>query len=305
MAFERHSDTGALLTYAPLYAGPFLAGLSLAPWAVTLVFAAIFAALILKTRPLPETLAELAIAAAAVFAVNLLIAGGVIGLGKLLAQLAGPLPLPLWGGILLSATAAIFAIWRAPDPETLREMEGVLDAATRALEGKPLPADWDLLEPAEQGIDPSNQAAIDHTLCRLRALPDTYSVGHVDTIVQDLESATGQHGLHGLLAAAGQGEERVDFALLRYVASPYVRRKLDESADLADVSGFGLGSRFAKIREQAAHLLWAMLDDSCRSENFPRDSALEDAAIADPDTFREVGDAVIAYRKRMTRGLSL
>lgn len=108
MTFGKYSQAGLALSMAPLYAGPLLAGWIGAPVILLLALAEIFfLAQLLANKeqgrgnlPLPAFLVMLA--GAQLFAVAV-----VFGLGVVLRLVAGPVALPLWVPLVISALGGL------------------------------------------------------------------------------------------------------------------------------------------------------------------------------------------------------
>lgn len=133
MAFEKYSASGILLYAVPLYAAPILAGASAAPWAAVLVFAALFSALILKTRPLPDDPATLIVTLIFTLTLHAGLTAGLFGLGRGIALLTGPIGVPIWGTLLLAVGAVGLGIWRYRWTPERAETEALLDEALSEL----------------------------------------------------------------------------------------------------------------------------------------------------------------------------
>lgn len=133
MAFEKYSPSGLLAYAIPLYAAPVLAGWSGAPISVIPVFATIFAALILKTRRLPDTVTPLVISALGALLINGLLTGALVGLGWLGAALIGSLAAPLWLSLGLGFFGASLGIWRYRWTPKAEELDQMLDQTLTAL----------------------------------------------------------------------------------------------------------------------------------------------------------------------------
>lgn len=134
MAFEKHSLSGILLFAAPLYAAPVLAGASAASWAAVPVFAALFAALILRTRALPDAVGALVVNVVFALVLNSALALVLFALGRGIAAFTGPLPIPVWGALLIGAAATAFGIWRYRWTPERAQLEAALDDALAKLE---------------------------------------------------------------------------------------------------------------------------------------------------------------------------
>jgi hypothetical protein len=133
MAFEKYSTSGILLYAVPLYVSPVLAGASAAPWTAVPVFAALFSALVLKTRATPDAAGPLAVSVVLALILHGAIASALFALGRGLAVLTGPLPVPVWAALAICAAAAAFGIWRYRWTPEQAEMDALLDDALDTL----------------------------------------------------------------------------------------------------------------------------------------------------------------------------
>jgi hypothetical protein len=133
MAFEKYSTSGILLYAIPLYAAPILAGASSASWASVAVFATLFTAQILKTRPLPDKTWPLIATVLFTLALHGVLASGLFALGRGLSLLTGPLPLPIWFTLAMGAAASALGIWRYRWTPEQAELDAILDETLSAI----------------------------------------------------------------------------------------------------------------------------------------------------------------------------
>lgn len=219
--FTRYGRTGLILFGIALYGGPFLAGLAGHGWKVLPVFAALFLLHVSATRRPDMTTAAGWAGFAMMAAVQILLVALAWGLGLGLADIAAPVALPIWAPIALTAVAAGFGAWAWRDAA---EMDVMLDSAIRAIETlEPDAAPTSGLDWPEP--DPSVRAALETALEALHGL-DKLNPALVDPVVRQLETDAGAAAFDPFYDLAGQdGEDNdpiVDYALLRYVASPPV-----------------------------------------------------------------------------------
>ncbi|MEC7764472.1 MAG: hypothetical protein VX874_21390 [Pseudomonadota bacterium] len=269
MSFGPYTRAGLALVFVPLYAGPILSGWSAHPLATLPVFALAFLLFIAASRRpdlrQPSGQAALAIMAAVQFALVALC----FGAGALLAKFLGPLGAPLWVPIALTALAALVGAMRYSDTS---EMNVFLDSAIAGLEDmdKRIVADWTEVHPEPT---PAVQAAVDRTLAALKALPDNANVAMIDPIVQDLEIEVDVEGFDPFYDAAGYvegGEDRrVDLGLLRFVASPYIRRKLVDRGEGAMAPMLMLNASDPGVRSEARSLILTLIDEGTPPDQLP------------------------------------
>lgn len=134
MAFEKYSSSGVMAYAIPLYAAPVLAGWSGASAAVIPVFATLFAALILKTRRLPDQPGGLALTVLGALLLNAAITGGLVGVGWLGAAALGAVPLPVWLPLGMGVSAAGLGIWRYRWTPEVDAMDRLMDQTLAALD---------------------------------------------------------------------------------------------------------------------------------------------------------------------------
>ncbi|MBV7407999.1 hypothetical protein [Maritimibacter sp. DP1N21-5] len=285
-SFGPYTRAGLALVFAPLYAGPFLAGLAGHPPAALPVFALLFLLFIAMTRR-PD-LHQPAGWVTLVFmaAVQLVLVGLTFGLGQLVATILPglvPTTLPVWLPLVITALASCYGVWAY---STKAEMDVFLDSALERL------ADFDSLSAmslAEAFPEPEPRiaAAVDRALADLRALPEDARVGEIDPIVQRLEMTTDAEAFDPLYDAAGEvdghQDRRIDLGLLRYVASPRVRRQLVERGDGGLAATLLLNAPEPSIRAEARALVWTLLDDRAPADQLPDPDWLADLAREFPD----------------------
>ncbi|MGH1354675.1 MAG: hypothetical protein ACRBBS_06325 [Thalassovita sp.] len=137
MAFEKYSTSGILLYAVPLYAAPILAGASAVSWSAVPVFAALFAVLILKTRPLPDDTSALALSVVAALILHGALASGLFAVGRGVAMVTGSLPIPVWATLVMGGAATGLGLWRYRWTPERAELDAVLDQTLSALKDMP------------------------------------------------------------------------------------------------------------------------------------------------------------------------
>lgn len=263
-----YTRTGLALVFVPLYAGPLLAGLAGHPPASVPVFALLFLLFIAMTRRpnLHEAAGWITLAMMAV--VQTILVGLTFGLGQLIA-VAAPVELPQWLPLVLTACATCYGAWAY---STRAEMDVFLDSTLARL------AEFDTLtamsyDEAFPAHNPRAHAAVDRTLAEVRDLPKDARVGEIDPIVQRLETAVDAEGFDPLYDAAGEvdgmQDRRVDLALLRYVASPRVRRHLMRRGEAGLPATLLLNAPDPGIRAEARSLVWTLLDEDAPLAQLP------------------------------------
>lgn len=281
MPLPRYSPFAVLAYALPLYAGPLLAGWARHPWASAAALVALFLFVMAVTRR--HMLTGWA-ALAGLFAVQVLLVGAIYGLGVGLGVVTGAPALPVWLPLALTGAASVWGAWiyrRAP------EMDGLLDNALSALDGmasRDCPGgcvDYSALE----GLAPAQRAAVETALADLRALPgDKVNAGFIDPIVQELEGRAGVSAFEALLEETEMGDARIDFAFMRYVASPAIRRRLIETGEFGDVSRIAVSCDTAPAaRAEGIGLIYTAMDEGVHPLDLP-----------EPDDLREMGEAALA-----------
>ena len=142
--FAKYSPLGLLVTMAPLYAGPFLAGWTDAPLMLVLALAAMFLLAQIgagkdKGRGQMPLLAFLVMLAGA----QLIAVAVVYGAGTLLRVIAGGVALPLWLPLGLTALGGVLFAWRYRyDPQEAELAEMLDDAIDQIERATPPDDDW-------------------------------------------------------------------------------------------------------------------------------------------------------------------
>lgn len=269
VSFGAYSRIGLAAIFVPLYLGPVLSGWAHHPLATVPVFALAFLLFMAATRRpnlnTPAGQAGLAIMAV----VQLLLVAVGFGAGLTAAQLFGDIDLPFWGPIALTALAALVGAWRYSDTA---EMNVFLDSAISRLEAldRDIVRDMTDVHPEPR---PGVQAALDECLAALRALPKDANVGMIDPIVQRLESTAGVEAFDPFYDAAGEvdGREdrRIDLGLLRFVASPFIRRKLVQRGEGGMAAMLLISAEAPGTRAEARSLLHTLIDDGVPLSQLP------------------------------------
>ncbi|MBV7377740.1 hypothetical protein [Maritimibacter dapengensis] len=281
MAFGPYSRAGMALVFVPLYGGPVLAGMSAHPLATIPVFAVLFLAFMASTqRPNLASGAGWA-GLAMIAAIQLLLAGLAYGAGAL-AALAFPLSLPMWLPLAVTGAAAGFGAWRY---SRKAEMDVFIDSTIEKLRAFELESGHDL--PAFHPTPVQHvRAAVDEALAALTALPETAGVGEIDPIVQALETKAGLAAFDPLYDAAGdtdgRHDRRVDLALLRFVASPRMRRMLVAQGEGGLASMLLLNAPDPTVRGEARARLVDLMDDNAPITQLPDPVWLTDLETRHP-----------------------
>lgn len=258
---SRYSRTGLNLLGLALFGGPALAGLAGQGWAVLPVFAALFLLYVAAThKPDLSTAAGWA-GLALMAAIQGMLVSVVYGLGLLAAQAAGPvIALPLWAPVLVTGAAAGFGLWAFRDAA---EMDVMLDSALKALGETDDMLRKDRPEAPWPEAAPEVQAAADRALQAVRGA-QTLDAGFVDPIVQQLESEAGVHAFDPLYDAAGleagANEPIVDFALLRFIASPGILSQLIDRGEGGLAPMLLLNAPSAAVRAEARACVGDLFD---------------------------------------------
>jgi hypothetical protein len=266
--FSRYGRTGLVLFGVALYGGPLLAGLARHGWAVLPVFAALFLLHAAATRkPNLSTAAGWA-GLAIMVAIQAALVALAWGLGLVVAGLAGAVVLPLWAPLAITALAAGFGAWAWRDAA---EMDVMLDSAIQALEtlddegGLAAALDW-------PDPDPQVRTALDDTVETLRGL-DKWNLAVIDPVVRKLERATGAAAFDAFYDIAGQdgddNEPVVDFALLRYIASPNVLTWLVDRGEGGLAPQLLLDAPDPSVRAEARARVVDLLDAGAPRDQLP------------------------------------
>jgi hypothetical protein len=276
VAFGPYSRLGLAAVFAPLYAGPVLAGWSSHPWTTLPVFALTFLLFMAATRRprLDEASGRAALVIMAL--VQLGLATVCIALGRGLGWALDPLPAPIWLPILVSAGAALVGARRYSDSA---EMEVFLDSTIERLEriDRRIAHDWSEVHPEPA---PPVAKAVERALADLEDLPRDVGAGRIDPIVQRLEGEAGIEAFDPLYDAAGaaDGDEdaRIDRALLRFTASPRMRRLLVERGEGGMAAMLLLNARDAGVRYEARSLILTLIDEGVPLAQLPDPVWLEE-----------------------------
>lgn len=264
-----------------LYGGPVLAGLSGHGWPVLPVFAALFLLFIVATRK-PDLATGAGWAALAGYGVvQLGLVSAAWGIGRLGAQLAA-VELPVWAPLALTGVAASLGAWVWRDAAKLDTM---LDSAIRSIEemdfADPAPEDTRWTDPG-----PATLAALETALEKLRAL-ESPNLGQIDAIVQELEGAAGIHAFDLFHDTAGRdtpdNEPVVDWALLRFVASPAIQHQLIDRGDGGLAPGLMLNAPDARVRGEARARVIDLVDAKAPYAQLPDLDWLNELAAQFPD----------------------
>lgn len=264
--FTRFGRTGLILFGVALFGGPLLSGFAGHGWAVLPVFAALFLLYAVAARKLDLATGAGWAGLATLTFVQIALVASVWAIGLAGGVFVGAVMLPVWAPILLTAVAAGFGAWAWRDAA---EMDVMLDNAIEAIEELGL----DRL----QGLDwpdtsPEIQAALDEMLETLRSF-DKMNPGLIDPVVQGFEQATGAEGFDAFYDLAGQdgddNEPLVDFALLRYIASPFVLSQLVNRGEGGLAPQLLLDAPDAVVRAEAQGRVIDLLDAGAPADQIP------------------------------------
>jgi hypothetical protein len=288
MAFEKYSTSGILLFAVPLFGAPVLAGWAVAPWAVLPVFAALFGAQTTLTRRMPDRAGTAIATALAVLAINAALVGVLMGLGHGLAMLTGPLPMPVWGAVLICAGATGYAIWRYRWTPEQAEMDALMDQMTAVISD---------MAPLPDIAPPQTPPQILDALARLRDQPNTdldmLAAGLYDTL--DSDAFDWMFDLDLPPDDPLCGSERRELLLMRLLAIPRIRHVQSELGGAGAMAERALISPHPKVRQEARALMDQMMAEDCEADCFPLLHDLEDAEISFPAEFRGIGAALRAH----------
>lgn len=291
--FTRYGRTGLLLFGIALYGGPLLSGFAGHGWAVLPVFWALFLLYAVAARRLDLATGPGWAGLAIVAGVQLLLVAAAWAAGVGVAALFGAVMLPVWAPILLTAVAAGFGAWAWRDAA---EMDVMLDSAIEAIEG----LGGDRLQGfAWPETEPAIQTALDDMLDTLRGL-DKMNTAVIDPVVQGFEQATGAEGFDAFYDIAGQdgedSEPMVDYALLRYVASPFVLSQLINRGEGGLAPLLLLDAPDAMVRAEARARVIDLVDAGAPHDQLPDADRLALLAHRFP---AEGFDALAARCRRM------
>ncbi|HCQ64633.1 MAG TPA: hypothetical protein DIU07_05390 [Rhodobacteraceae bacterium] len=281
--FGPRSRTGLALLGAALFGGPILAGLAQHDWSVLPVLAALFLLYIAAARrPDLATGAGRASLAMMAFVQS---ANVVIGwaIGLLLADILGPVALPLWAPLAITALGAGVGAWAFRDAA---EMDVMLDSALARI------AEMETMTPPSRSFDvpwpspvPEADDALRRALRALRARPGI-DVAHVDRIVHRLHAEAGAAGFDPLYDAAGLdgslNEPAVDLALLRFSALPQVFDQLISRGEAGLAPMLLLNAPNPLVRAEARALVSGMIDAAVPVTELPDPALLRELAGAFP-----------------------
>ncbi|WP_292024720.1 hypothetical protein [Maritimibacter sp. UBA3975] len=282
VAFGPYSRIGLAAVFLPLYGGPVLSGWAGHPLTTLPVFALTFLLFIAATRRphLDDAGGRAALVLMAV--VQVVLASACFAAGRWIGLVAGPLALTIWLPIALSAVAALVGAWRYSDSA---EMDVFLDGAIDRLNeiDRGLVSDWTDIHPEPAA---ATTQAVERALSALAALPRDARAGQIDPVVQRLEREAGIAAFDPLYDAAGEvdGTEdpRIDRALLRFVASPRIRRQLVERGEGAMAAMLLLNAADAGVRFEARSLLLTLIDEGVPVDQLPDPVWLDELSEAFP-----------------------
>ena len=280
----RYSYAGAALLALPLYAGPLLAGWALHPRWILPCFAAIFLGYLLATRRI-STMVELTVGVA----VQLVLCGALIGLGRLGAGL-GTLELPLWAPLGISVAGAALGAWIYRDGTA---MEAVLDQALAQIEAR----DGSDPDPDSPPWSDDDQAALDRLLDGLDGLDaDLPPAADVDALLAPLANQAGARAVDWLADETLEGDTRRDLAFLLYVQRPEILAALC-ATDEAQVLWWLLGAQHPGIRAGSRALLDRQLEQGLDPWHLPSVTWLDELEADHPgEGYAQRADRIATLR---------
>ncbi|TDK46786.1 hypothetical protein [Antarcticimicrobium luteum] len=280
----------------PLYGGPLLAGWMQAAWPLLAALAAMFfLAQILsgKTAARGDMPRPLHLTVLALTQVVLVLAVYAAGAG--LSALTGALAAPLWLPLALTALGGtIYALHYSHDPQQ-DEVIGLLDQALASITNG---ASFDSGGEGDDPTDPQDRAAVQQAMAELWALPPDAGASELDKVVQRLEARVGHRAFADLLNEVAEGFAQVDRALLRYLASPAVRRRLiAERTDLRPAFALLLNSDDPGVQADLVALVQTLLEEDAPASALPPPEQLRDRAGEAPELARLLAPVEHAARK--------
>ncbi|GGD37983.1 hypothetical protein [Sinisalibacter lacisalsi] len=276
---NRHGHAGLVLFAAALYGGPVLAGMAGHGAQALPVFAALFLLYMAASRK-PDLATGAGWAGLAIMAVvqaGIVVASWGLGLGA--AQLLGPVALPLWAPLAITGLAAGVGTWALRDAA---EMNVMLDHAIREIEAlKATPA------PGTPPPWPEASAAARAAYDRFRAAlaqGDGVSVSQIDPLVQRLEIEAGIEAFDLLFddVCTDTADPRLDFAALRFIASPALLRALVERGEGGVLPAFLLNAAAPSTRHEARGRVLDMIEAGAPADQLPDPAWLDELDAAFP-----------------------
>lgn len=287
--FGPRSRSGLALMGVALQGGPFLAGLAQHDWSVLPVFAALFLLYSAAARrpDLATGAGRATLVTMAVVQSALVVIGWTIGLS--LADITGPVALPLWGPLGITALAAGLGAWAFRDAA---EMDVMLDSALARIAELETPSGPAMPAPPPDAyavpwpeVAPEIDDAARHALDELRALT-AIDVAAIDRIAHRLNAETGPAGFDPLYDAAGLdgalNEPVVDFALLRFAGLPQVFDALVARGEAGLAPLLLLNAPDAMVRSEARALVAEMVEAAVPVTELPDPAVLRELAGVHP-----------------------
>ncbi|WP_238365135.1 hypothetical protein [Mesobacterium pallidum] len=258
----RYSAGGLILAYAPLFAGPIVAGWAGHPMAMAWPFALIFLALMTWLRR-PDLGTGAGWAQLGLLAVvQVALVQALMGFGRLLSVVRAFPDLPTWLPLAVSGAAAVLAMQRYRNA----------DAMDRMLDG--------MIETVEAMETPERPAPVARFLRDVQALP-ARTTGLVDPIAQRLEAEMGPGAIPHLLHEIGTDPD-VDFAVMRLLAPGYMRSDPGHAVGVSRLLECGLASRDPGVRGEAVLTTLAMIDAGDDPAFWPDPALVDSLAAEDP-----------------------
>jgi hypothetical protein len=277
--FGPRSRTGLAFLGVALYGGPVLAGLARHDWSVLPVLAALFLLYVAAIRrpDLTTGTGRASLARMAASQIALVGIGWAVGLG--LADILGPVALPLWAPLAITALGAGVGAWAFRDAA---EMDVMLNSTlARIAEMESLPAPPRAFDVPWPDPMPETDAAVRRALTALSTLPGI-DPARIDPIVHTLNAEAGAAAFDPLYDAAGHegplNQPVVDFALLRFCALPQVFDQLLARGEAGLAPVLLLNAPDREVRAEARALVADMVAAAVPVSDLPDPALLRELA---------------------------
>jgi hypothetical protein len=277
---HRYGHIGLVLFGAALYGGPVLAGMAGHGGQTLPVFVALFLLYMAVARK-PDLSTGVGWAALSIMVVaQTAIVGLAWGGGLAAAYLLGPVTLPLWAPLAITGLAAGIGAWAWRDAA---EMNVMLDHAIREIEAMQAPASTSA--PAWPEVSPEASAAYDRFRTAL-SLVDRGSVSSIDALVHQLHTEAGIEAFDLLCDDVGgadeSGDARLDFAALRFIASPAVMHALIARGEGGILPAILLNAPDARTRHEARNRVLDLVEAGAPPEQLPDQTSLAELDVEFP-----------------------
>lgn len=270
---NRYGYAGFALFAAALYGGPVLAGMAGHGAQALPVFAALFLLYMAASRK-PDLSTGAGWAALAVMVV---VQTGVVslawGAGLAAAHFLGAVILPLWAPLAITGVAASAGAWAWRDAA---EMNVMLDHAIHEIEAMQTPGRTPEA-PGWPEVSADAQAAYARFQSAL-ARAETVSASQIDPLVQRLEDEAGMEAFDLLYdgASGDTADPRLDFAALRFIASPVVLHGLIARGEAGVLPMLLLNAPDAGLRHEARARVLDLVTAGAPPEQLPDPTWLAD-----------------------------